>query len=152
WRQKEQGAFWDLAWYQQWQERAKNDELLQWLKDTRTDLVHRQALEPESWMEMRCVGNPRLPLGYNEEEGPFIFRVNPFVCTHQHIRPELSWAEDHGHEYTRHWGIATLPGRELLAATADIYDRLDALVREAHEQLGIQMTSFRNPESPRALP
>src|SRR6266566_5449935 len=30
--QKEQGAFSDFSWYQQWQERAKNDELLQWLK------------------------------------------------------------------------------------------------------------------------
>lgn len=150
--QKEQHVYADFSWYTEWRERAKKDPLLQWLHDARNEFVKQQALEPQSWMEMRCVGNPRLPLGYDEDMGPFVMRVNPFTCTHQYVRPELSWAKDHSHEYVRHWEIATLPGRELLEACADIYDRLDDLVREAHERLGMPMTSFKKPGSARVLP
>jgi hypothetical protein len=150
--QKEQGAFSDFSWYDEWREKAKNDPLLRWLHDARNEFVKQQALEPQSWLEMRCVGNPRLPLGYNEEEGPFVMRVNAFTCTDCHVQPERSWAEDHSHEYVRHWEMETLPGRELLEATAEIYDRLDELVEQAHKLLGHQQTNFRRRGSPRALP
>lgn len=131
--QKEKGAFDDFDWYVAWVEKAKHDAVLSWINDARTNFVHRQALEPNSWMELRCIGNPRQrPEEENEEDGyghPLRFKVNPFVCTHEHIgRP---WPTDHCHEYERHWEIEGLPGRELLDACADVYDRLDGLVSEA---------------------
>src|SRR5712692_345109 len=44
--QKEQAAFPDFMWYDEWVAKAKEDPLLLWIKETRTDVVHRKALEP----------------------------------------------------------------------------------------------------------
>lgn len=152
--QKEKGAFDDFDWYMAWVEKAKHDAVLSWINDARTNFVHRQALEPNSWMELRCIGNPRQRPEEEDEEDeyghPLRFKVNPFVCTHEHIgRP---WPTDHCHEYERHWEIEGLPGRELLDACADVYDRLDGLVSEAHKRLKAETLSFRRDGSPRALP
>lgn len=57
--QKEQAVFSDFAWYGEWINKAKDDALLRWLVDARTDFVHRQALGPKSWLQMRCIDNPR---------------------------------------------------------------------------------------------
>lgn len=62
------------------------------------------------------------------------------------------WGGDHSHEFERHWEIEGLPGRELLGACADAYDRLDGLVGEAHRRLKAKTTSHRRDGSPRALP
>ena len=45
-----------------------------------------------------------------------------------------------------------LEGRELLEACADVYDRLDELVAEAHGRLDTSVKSFMREGSPRALP
>lgn len=152
--QKEKAVFDNFDWYVEWVEKAKDDPILSWINDARTNFVHRQALEPHSWMELRCIGNPRQqtePEDDEEEYGhPFRFNVNPFICTHEHIGQP--WPTDHAHEYERHWEIEGLPGRELLAACADVYDRLDALVTEAHRRVESEVKSWHNDRSPRALP
>ncbi len=48
--------------------------------------------------------------------------------------------------------MEALPGRELLEACADVYDRLDEIVAEAHQRLGATTNSYRREGSPRALP
>ncbi|MEY2411021.1 MAG: hypothetical protein QOF48_3691 [Verrucomicrobiota bacterium] len=78
------------------------------------------------------------------------FLVSPFQCTHAHI--ESGPSTDHAHEFERFWEIDNLPGRELLQACAEIYDRLDDLVRDAHRRLGWSMLSHRPEGSQRALP
>jgi hypothetical protein len=147
--QKEQSVFSDFTWYREWSDRAKKDAILSWLSDTRTDFVHRKSLEPQSWLEMRCVGNPRHPHGPDED--PFVFKVSPFECTHYYISIGPS-VGDHTHEFTRHWGIEGLNGGDLLHLCADIYDRLDELLVEAHRKLGASMTSYRTECCERALP
>jgi len=146
--QKEQAAFKDFKWYQEWAERAKKDSVLRWLGDARTDLVHRQALEPHSWLEVRCVGNPRQT--EDSDNDHFGGKVSPFECTHYYMNRGPS--TDHGHEFTRFWGIEALPGRELLEVCADVYDRLDELVRDAHQRLGAGMVSHQREGSNRTLP
>lgn len=127
--QSEKSVFTDFGWYGDWVTRAKKDSTLGWLNSTRTDVVHRQALEPDSWLEMRCLGNPNLPHGSDED--PFRIRTNPFYCTHYYMHgPET----DHTHEYERHWSMEGLKGGELLSACADVYDWLDELVHEAHKR------------------
>ena len=146
--QKEHSVFDDFTWYQKWVEQAKKDSVLSWLSDARTDFVHRQSLEPHSWLEMRCVGNPRDPHGSDED--PLRMEVSPFECTHYYMN--RGPFTDYGYEFTRFWGSEGLPGRELLKACADVYDRLDDLVSDAHQRLGGEMLSHRSEGSNRALP
>lgn len=102
--------------------------------------------------------NPRRRPGTEDDEDdddphPFQFRVNPFQCTHYHIFSGGGPREtDHSHEYERHWEIDSLPGRELLEACADVFDRLDALVADAHTRLGSTTVSYMREGSPRSLP
>lgn len=146
--QKERAAFEDFGWYQLWVKQAEKDPMLRWVSDARTDVVHRQALEPYSSLEIRCIGNPRDPHGSDED--PLHFRASPFACTHSYIRAGPS--EDHGHEFTRHWSLDDHNDRDLLEVCADVYDRMDALVGDAHRRLGAKMTSHAREGSPRALP
>lgn len=150
--QKEKVAFSDFKWYETWQEQAKGDQILKWVKDTRTEIVHQQSLEPHSWMKMRCLGEQPKPHMFDEDEedGPLQFTVSPFECTHQYI--ERGFSTDHAHEFERYWGIHSLPGRELLEACAEVYDRLEDLIREAHHRAGAQISSHRKDGAKRALP
>lgn len=152
--QSEKSVFESFDWYEAWREKAKEDPVLTWLSDARTDVVHRRALEPKSWMEMRCIDNPRLlDLDEEEIEHPFRFKVSPFACTHYYIRSDGGpWGGDHPHEYERHWEMEGLEGRELLEACAHAYDRLEEIVAEAHKQAGAEIASYRQPGSQRALP
>jgi hypothetical protein len=146
--QKEKRVFKDFTWYQEWTEKAKNDLVLCWLNDARTDFVHRQSLAPHSWLEMCCVGNPRQPDGSDDE--PLRKAVSPFECTHYYMN--LGHSTDHCHKFTRYWGIDGLQGRELLETCAEVHDRLDELVLDAHRRLGATMVSYRKENSTRALP
>ena len=109
--------------------------------------MHQQALVPNSWMEMRCIDNPRSTSGDEEEEGPFTFKVSPFQCTHYYIA--MGVATDHCHEFIRFWAIDSLKDREIFLACAEIYAALDELVTFAHQQLGgsIQLVDGNDPES-----
>jgi hypothetical protein len=150
--QKERALFQDFGWYSDWVERASADPVLVWIHDTRTAVVHQQALEPESRLEFRCIDNPRAQERDDEEDeseslhGP----VNPFRCTHEII--SAAPATDHAHQYVRRWSIDSLKGRELLDACADVYDRLDELVVDAHERLGRGMAAHMKEGSGRRLP
>lgn len=146
--QTEKAVFKDFGWYDQWVAAAKNDAVLKWVLDTRNAFVHRQALAPHSSLAMRCIENPRG--SFDDDDDPLIIEVSPFKCTHFYM--EQGPHTDHAHEYTRHWSMDGLDGREILDVTADIYDRLDALVHTAHTQAGATLPSHRKPGSPRALP
>ena len=149
--QSEKKSSENFDWYEAWREKAREDPVLSWLNSARADVVHRRALEPKSWMELRCVDNPRaVDIDDEQDTHPLRFRVSPFVCTHYYIRD--GWREDHPHEYERHWEIEGLEDRELLEACADAYDRLDEIVTEAHKRLGADVLSYRKSGSPRALP
>lgn len=137
--QKEQAAFPNFDWYKSWAEEAKNDPVLRWLNDARTEVVHRRALQPDSWLEMRCIDNPRQLIDDEDDYGP-IGTKDPFMCTHYYIVNGPS--TDHAHEFTRFWGIEGLKERELLETCADIYGHLSELVREAHRRLGGEMATF----------
>jgi hypothetical protein len=149
--QKESSKFDDFGWYDEWVSRAKKDKFLLWLNGTRTDFVHRQALEPKSYLKMRCIDNPRERHFDDEdgEEGSDIYNVSPFACTHYYIG--VGWRTDHAHEFTRHWEMEGLAS-ELLEACATIYDRLDEIVSEAHEKLAAHVESYQKSSSGHSLP
>jgi len=142
--QKEKSVFPEFGWYEEWASKARENVLLKWLHDTRTDVVHHQALEPHSWLEIRCIGNPSQ--GHGDEEDPFRFKANPFACTHRYI--QLGPWTDHGHEFVRHWSMEGLNDREFLDAAGEIYDQLDSLVVEAHRQIKHGMTATTGTGSP----
>lgn len=146
--QKERAAFKDFDWYDTWVEKAKADPILRWLNDTRVDFVHRKSLEPFSTLEMRCIENPRQI--FDDDDGhPLVVQADPFRCTHYYLQGPNT---DHSHEFERHWSLDGLEGRELLDACADVYDRLDRLVEEAHDRAGATLGSHRREGSHRALP
>jgi hypothetical protein len=145
--QKERGVFKDFHWYAEWVSRSKGDPVLIWLKNIRTGIVHTQALEPSSWLQMRCIGNARLTR--RRDGHPLQMKVSPFRCTHYYMHGP---GTDHRHEFTRHWSMEGLDGRELLEVCADVYDRLDGIVQEAHERAGAKMVSHARPDSARKLP
>lgn len=134
--QKERVAFNNFDWYQSWVERAKKDPVLSWLNDARTDVVHRQALQPHSWLEVRCINNPKQP---GNDDNP-IGTKDPFMCTHYYIA--IGPPTDHTHEFSRLWAVGELEGRELLETCAEIYGEMSELVQEAHRRLGGDMATF----------
>jgi len=146
--QSEKAVFKDFSWYNEWVERARADWALQWLNSARVDFVKRQALEPHSWLEMRCVRNSKYPQGADDD--PVLRKVSPFQCTHHYM--QMGPPTDHGHNYTRHWSMDGLKGRELLEVCADVYDRLDDLVVKAHKHLGAHVVSYAREGSTRRLP
>ena len=104
------------------------------VNDTRVSVVHRGALETNSWMELRCLNDD------GSVADSTSIRVNPFVCTHRSMDEssaavELS-GEDHGHDFVRHWEVDQMPGKELLEACADVYGLLSELVEVAHKEAG----------------
>jgi hypothetical protein len=149
--QKESSKFEDFGWYDEWVLRAKDDKFLRWLNDVRTDFIHRQALEPKSYLKMRCIDNPRERHfdDDEDEEGSNLYNVSPFACTHYYIG--IGWRTDHAHEFTRHWEMEGL-ACEVLEACATVYDRLDEVVTEAHKRLGADHQSFRKSPAGHSMP
>lgn len=152
--QNEKAKFSDFGFYAEWVAKVKTDPVMQWLNDERVGVVHQRALEPKSWLEMRCIDNPRMVAVDEEDEDdvshPFRFHANPFMCTHYYM--ENKQREDHGHQFERHWESEGLPGRELLSGCADVYDRLDDLVTQAHEVLGHKVVKYAGGDASRQLP
>lgn len=149
--QNEKGAFRDFGWYGAWANAAKKDPLLKWVHDTRNEFVHQHSLEPNSWLTIRCLGEQVTPHFFDDDDdGSFSIVVSPFECTHYYIATGIS--TDHAHEFERFWSIDSLPGRELLQTCAEIYDRLDDLVHDAHQRVGASMPTHKTAGSQRALP
>ncbi len=100
---------------------------------------------------LRCIGEHLKPRFFDDEDdGSFSIVVSPFECTHYYTATGVS--TDHAHEFERFWEIDSLPGRELLEACAEIDDRLDDLVHDAHARLGASMPSHKKDGARRALP
>jgi len=147
--QTEKAIFENFDFYEKdWVDKAKGDPIMQWLNNTRTNSFHRSALAPSSWLQMECFRNPRKS-PWDEEDSP-IGTKDPFQCTHFYMN--MGPTTDHGHNFTRQWSMEGLGGRELLEVCAEIYDRLDEIVTEAHQRLGASVVSYARPGSLRRLP
>ena len=138
--QAEHRSFKDFTWYADWQSKARQEPLLRWINDTRVQMVHQSALATSSWARFTCLFKKSDPRARRRDQddwddpyaGPIDIVLNPFLCTHYYIKTGL--AEDHPHEYLRHWEIDSLPNRELLDACAGVVDLLHELSIEAHTQ------------------
>jgi hypothetical protein len=147
--QAEKAVFDSFEFYEKtWVDAVKADPIMKWLKTTGNSGFHQSALAPSSWLEMECFRNPRAS-PWEEDNYP-VGTVDPFECTHSFMN--RGPRTDHGHNFTRQWSMDGLEGREILEACAYIYDRLDEIVTEAHERLGISMVSYARPGSTHRLP
>ena len=80
--QTEKAVFESFDFYEKgWRAKAKADDILLWLKNTRNSSCHQQALVPSSWLRMECFRNPRRSPWDEEEERPFRV-IDAFQCTH----------------------------------------------------------------------
>jgi hypothetical protein len=142
--QAEKASFQDFKWYAQWQSKARQEPLLQWVNDTRVQVVHQSTLATNSWARFTCLfkkGDPRArkrdPDDWDDDySGPIDIILNPFLCTHYYIK--TGFMEDHPHEYLRHWEIDSLPNQELLEACAGVVDLLQEVSGVAHVQAGVE--------------
>jgi len=146
--QKEKAAFANFGFYEKWVIKAKTDPIMKWLDKTRTRGFHQSALATSSWLQIECFHNPRRSI-WDEDDSP-LGTEDPFQCTHYYMN--VGPSTDHGHNFTRHWSMDGLNGRELLDVCAYIYDQLDEIVTEAHERLGASVASYAQPGSLRRLP
>lgn len=141
--QSEKRLFEDFSWYEKWTNAAAKEPLLVWVRDRRTHVVHKSALELSSWMELHCVYPKGHPLR-DPDENVDAYVMNPFLCTHYYMHDSDEFiartgGEDHSHKIVRHWEVDDLPGQELLEATGKIYGLFSNLVDEAHHQLGASL-------------
>jgi hypothetical protein len=142
--QAEKRSFQDFQWYTRWQSKAQQEPLLQWINNTRVQIFHQSALATNSWARFTCLfkkGDPRArkrdPDDWDDDySGPINVQFNPFLCTHYYIVHGI--AEDHPHEYLRHWEIDSLPNQELLEACANVLDLLQNISQVAHAQAGAE--------------
>ncbi len=147
--QTEKATFDNFDFYEKdWRAKASADPIMQWLRNTRNINFHQSVLAPSSWLQMECFHNPRKRVS-DDESGPIGTR-DPFQCTHSYV--SVGPSTDHGHNFTRHWSMEGLDGRELLEVCAYVYDRLDEIVTEAHQRLGAHVVSYARMGSPRRLP
>ena len=114
--QNEKTKFRDFGYYAEWVAKVKTDPVMQWLNDERVGIVHQRALEPKSWLEMRCIDNPRMAAVDEDDDDvshPFRFHANPFMCTHHYMNGPRT---DHAHEFGENWSTEsegfTTAGRE----------------------------------------
>lgn len=138
--QSEKAAFADFEWYDMWRQEAKASPELSWITEARTDVVHRSALLPGSWIDFRCIRDPGDPLYGNGEANEMQFHANPFICTHVIFgasdRVISSEDENHDHELERHWEIDRFPEIELLDLSATVYAQVSRVHNLAHSKVG----------------
>jgi len=124
--QKEKHTFTDFdAWYGSWQQLLKDDPAAKWLKDARTEVVHKGDLESYSYAEVRLVSYRNELVSTVEipiETSPQLILSNPSLlealASAQKTPIDLS---DASFEIERRWSTKELDGREILSALASVY-------------------------------
>ena len=125
-------------WYEKWQERMRQDEVMHWL------LVARNYIEKEGDLKTLSVADVTMTIDW----GMRIYQrfpVDPFLSTSQiaetvreSVPVEKEKAESALLEVERRWVDVQLPDYEVLDALSYCYSFIAKLVEDAHAQLGIR--------------
>lgn len=124
------------SWYKDIQDQLKKDQILSWLSDARTTVVHKTDLETKSFAIATIHNNLDLHI--------IKFQVHPFM-THDAIvgfaltkipKEIYSQREFLVLSIERKWLVESLIEIELLEALAHAYGVISNVVKEAHEKNG----------------
>jgi len=120
-------------WYKPIQNTLKRDDIMKWLHDSRTHIVHRGDLEKESYLTIRIIDH------FNQEI--FTEKSDPFLTTEQAIKffrkkiklkfPEIL-KDDIVLEAERKWVVSTFPNAEIVDILIYCFSVLTNIVEAAH--------------------
>jgi hypothetical protein len=137
----ERSAF--TEWYAERRQRMSEDEDFRRLNELRVSVTHRSSLVPGSstWVGLFKHGRPAA--GRGDLTNPFRESFEILLSARRHltgyVHPHRAWiGEELG--LRRHWALTELPDRELAAFCISVWEKLAAIVSEAHTWLGARYT------------
>jgi len=141
-------------WYDAWREQMKADPVMEWLNDSRVQVVHRGDLETHSTARVGLLAD------WYGTRPIMEFDVPPFVSPHAvavAVAGDLDLPEEIRREgllvVERRWVEARLPDWELLDALAHCYGVVSQVLADAHQQCGSRMLTVeaKDGNGPREL-
>lgn len=142
--QKQQNAIPDFRpWYEGWQERMKQDDLMRWLVDARNRIEKEGDLKTYSSARVSVLAGWGDPYPIAEAE------VDPLLSTEVIVEklPDFGVPPVIRRQgvllVERRWVARDLPNHELLDAIAHCYGVLATLVVDAHGRCGYVMRTFK---------
>jgi hypothetical protein len=131
------------GWYEPQRQRMEQDDELRFLNKLRVGVVHEGSLVPNStaWVGFCKYGKPRL--GYGGLQSPMRGSLELLLSARRHlsgyVHPHRGWiGEELG--ILRKWALVERPDTELVEFCIRAWERLAAVVAEAHQWLGAQYT------------
>lgn len=126
------------AWYTPWQDRFRSDALMRWMIDARNKIEKVGDLETHSQVRAEIIASyyeegPRLevPAELFQDPSSLLKSIaSPALMQHVMANGVL--------RIQRRWVENTLPGYELLEATAIAFGKISELVHDAHRALGLE--------------
>ncbi len=120
------------SWYAAWQERYRNDPILKWLHDARTQVVHQSDLQTASTVRCKVVAWYNEPPVFETDLDP----LTPTRAIAALIASKGDFSEETRKEgavpVERRWVERDLPGHEVLTALAHCYGILAATIDHFH--------------------
>jgi hypothetical protein len=130
-------------WYQSRRQRMKEDLDLRFLNDLRVGVTHQASLVPAStaWVGFCKYGERRL--GYGNLQNPMNGSLQLLLLARRHlsgyVHPHRVWI---GEELGLHrkWALAGRADTELVEFCISVWEKVAAIVAEAHQWLGAEFT------------
>lgn len=122
-------------WYEVWRARMKADDVMMWLQEARTTVVHKADLEASS-SAVATIHNNLAVFSSRLDVPPLAPTPMIAVTLWRAAPPWLQANKDLVLSVERSWRAATLPEWELLDALGHAHGLLLTLVAEAHELAG----------------
>lgn len=127
------------TWYPRWQERLKGDEIMRWLCDARTEIVHKKDLEMHSTatVTVRCYetilkASVQIPLFLSGKT------ILQFLEEQEYIDEAMKDTDAYA-VVERRWAVEAFPQYDVLYLLAYGIGQLAQMVGEAHAAAGIGM-------------
>lgn len=128
-------------WYNNWQDKMKNDELMSWLNNSRRKIVHMEDLKTKSIARVTIYhyseifkADIEIPIDIPYEMIVIYLKDNNYIKDY-HIKNDFVL------KINRKWVVDKLPNKELLNTLSYCYAFLNKLVINAHNKLDCDINS-----------
>ncbi|WDV48180.1 hypothetical protein PV797_10885 [Clostridiaceae bacterium M8S5] len=140
--QNEKSEFEDFDnWYNNWQNKMKQDTILKWLNSARVEIVHKQDLEKKSIARVTILGYEeilKVDIEFPIEIPEYMIAI--YLREKDYITDEIILM-DYALKIERRWVVNDLSDYEILDALAYCYGFMYRLVKDAHSLLGLNIES-----------
>ena len=129
------------SWYKNWQEKLKNDDIMRWLCDARTEIVHKKdlAMYSSATVTIKCYATI---LQATMNIPPFL--SGKFILDHLTEQGIINEAHKEMDAYAiieRRWVVDSFPQHDVLFLLAYGIGQLLMMIEEAHSLSGIKSDS-----------